>query len=79
MFLEAARALAGKVTAKDLDESAVYPELPRIRECSHAVACATVKRAVKEGHAEPGILENLEDNVTRAMWDPEYLPIRHEE
>jgi malic enzyme len=32
MFLEAARALASKVTLKDLDESAVYPELPRIRE-----------------------------------------------
>ena len=79
MFLEAARALAGKVTAKDLDESAVYPELPRIRECSHAVACATVKRAVKEGHAEPAILDKLEDNITRAMWEPEYLPIRHEE
>ena len=79
MFLEAARALASKVTAKDLDESAVYPELPRIRECSHAVACATIKRAVEEGHAEAEVLENLEDNVTRAMWYPDYLPIRYED
>ena len=79
MFLEAARALANKVTAKDLDESAVYPELPRIRECSHAVACATIKRAVEEGHAEAEVLENLEDNVTRAMWYPDYLPVRYED
>ncbi len=79
MFLEAARALAAKVTLKDLDESAVYPELPRIRECSLSVACATVHRAVKEGHADAGILENLDENLERAMWYPKYLQIRHEE
>jgi malate dehydrogenase (oxaloacetate-decarboxylating) len=79
MFLEAARALAAKVTQKDLDESAVYPELPRIRECSLGVACATVHRAVKEGHADESILEGLEENLDRAMWYPKYLPIRYEE
>ncbi len=78
MFLEAARALAAKVTQKDLDESAVYPELPRIRECSLSVACATVHRAVKEGHADAEILEGLEGNLHRAMWYPQYLPIRYE-
>ncbi len=78
MFLEAARALASKVTNKDLEESAVYPELPRIRECSHSVACATVHRAVKEGHADESILEGLEENLERAMWYPKYLPIRYE-
>jgi len=78
MFLEAARALASKVTEKDLDDSAVYPELPRIRECSHAVAVATVHRAVKEGHADSDILESIEDNLHRAMWYPQYLPIRYE-
>jgi malic enzyme len=78
MFLEAARALASKVTAKDLDESAVYPELPRIRECSLAVACATVRRAVEEGYADSEILESLEETLQRAMWYPEYMPIRHE-
>jgi len=79
MFLEAARALASKITAKDLEQAVVYPELPRIRECSLAVACATVHRAVKEGHADPGILEGLEENLGRAMWYPHYLPIRYEE
>ncbi len=78
MFLEAARALASKVTEKDLEESAVYPELPRIRECSLHVACATVHRAVKEGHADDAILEHLEENLGRAMWYPKYLPIVYE-
>jgi malate dehydrogenase (oxaloacetate-decarboxylating) len=78
MFLDAAKALAQMVTQKDLDETAVYPELTRIRECSHAVACATVRRAVHEGYAQDDILENLEETVRRAMWEPEYLPIRYE-
>jgi malate dehydrogenase (oxaloacetate-decarboxylating) len=78
MFLAAAAALADRVTAEDLAESAVYPQLSRIRECSHAVACAVIQRAVAEGHAADGVLTNLEDTVRRAMWLPEYVPIRHE-
>jgi malic enzyme len=78
MFLEAAKALAGHVSAQDLADGAVYPELTTIRECSFSVACATIRRAVKEGHADPEILENLEKTVDRAMWYPEYLPLRYE-
>ena len=78
MFLEAAKALAAMVKPEDLAECAVYPELARIRECSFAVACATIRRAVTEGHADPEILEHLEKTVERAMWYPEYLPIRFE-
>ncbi|HYM61908.1 MAG TPA: NAD-dependent malic enzyme [Thermoanaerobaculia bacterium] len=78
MFLDAAKALAGKVTAEDLAECAVYPQLATIRDCSHAVACAVIRRAVAEGHADASILVNLEESVRRAMWFPEYLPIRYE-
>jgi malic enzyme len=78
MFLEAAKALASKVTEQDLADSAVYPELSRIRECSLAVACATVKQAVKEGLADEEILEDLEETLTQAMWEPKYLPMRYE-
>jgi malate dehydrogenase (oxaloacetate-decarboxylating) len=78
MFLDAAKALARMVTQQDLDESAVFPNLTRIRECSHAVACATVRRAVAQGHADEEVLEELEETVRRAMWVPEYLPIRYE-
>jgi malic enzyme len=78
MFLAAARALADQVSNEDLAESAVYPQLSRIRECSHAVATAVIRRAVTEGHADGGILANLDKTVRQAMWFPEYLPIRYE-
>ncbi len=78
MFLEAAKTLAAQVTTEDLRECAVYPQLSRIRECSHAVACATVRRAVQERNAEDSILEGLDETVQRAMWFPSYLPIRYE-
>jgi malic enzyme len=76
MFLDAAHALAQAVSAADLNEGAVFPRLTRIRECSHAVACAVIRRAVMEGHASPGMLEGLEEAVRRAMWVPEYRPVR---
>ena len=78
MFLDAAKALASMVTSGDIEETAVYPRLERIRDCSHAVACAVVRRAVAEGHADPEILMGVEETVRRAMWRPEYVPIRHE-
>jgi malic enzyme len=78
MFLAGARALSEHVTAEDLAASAVYPQLSKIRECSHSVACAVIRRAVKEGHADAGVLARLEETVSRAMWFPEYLPVRYE-
>ncbi len=78
MFLDAAKALADKVTDRDLDRVAVYPELTRIRECSHAVACAAIKRAVVEGNAQESVLEDLEQKVSRAMWFPDYMDIHYE-
>jgi malic enzyme len=78
MFLDAARALAHLVGPPDLDQGAVYPELTRIRDCSHAVACAVIRRAVAEGHASPEILAGLEESVRRAMWFPNYRPLRYQ-
>lgn len=63
MFLDAAKELAAKVTDQDLSNMSVYPELTRIRECSHAVTCAVIRRAVAETHADERVLENLEDTV----------------
>ena len=77
MFLDAAQALARLVSPADLAQGAVYPELTRIRDCSHAVACAVIRRAVAEGHAAPGILPGLEETVSRAMWFPRYRPVRY--
>jgi len=78
MFLDAARALAIQVTDLDVSSGAVYPPLARIRDCSHAVACAVIRRAVTEGHAKPSMLSGLEAAVSRAMWFPRYRPMRYE-
>jgi malic enzyme len=77
MFLDAARVLAQMVSPADLAQGAVYPELMRMRDCSHAVACAVIRRAVREGHASPGILAGLEETVRRSMWFPTYRPVRY--
>ena len=77
MFLDAAKALAGQVTDGDLADGAVYPQLSRIQDCSQAVACAVIRRAVAEGHAEPSALPDLEQRVRTAMWVPRYRPFRH--
>jgi malate dehydrogenase (oxaloacetate-decarboxylating)(NADP+) len=77
MFLDAARVLAQMVSAADLDQGAVYPQLTRIRDCSHAVGCAVIRRAVAEGHASPGILASLDETVRNAMWFPTYRPVRY--
>jgi malate dehydrogenase (oxaloacetate-decarboxylating) len=77
MFLDAAQALAHLVTPADLAQGAVYPEITRIRDCSHAVACAVIRRAVAEGHASKDILPGLEETVSRAMWFPRYRPVRY--
>jgi malic enzyme len=78
MFLDAAKALAAQVTDADLADGAIYPGVERIRGCSHAVACALIRRAVLEGHAAAASLDELESKVARAMWRPEYRAVRYE-
>jgi malate dehydrogenase (oxaloacetate-decarboxylating) len=78
MFLEAAKALAAQVRPEDIARGAIYPELSRIRDCSFAVACATIRRAVAEGQADAEVLDQLEKRIEQAMWFPEYLPMRFE-
>jgi malate dehydrogenase (oxaloacetate-decarboxylating) len=76
MFLDAARTLANKATAADLEQGSLFPKLEGIREISHAIACAVVRRGVSEGHGEAQLLEDLEQRVRDAMWFPNYLPFR---
>jgi malate dehydrogenase (oxaloacetate-decarboxylating) len=78
MFLDAARALAATVERRDLEAGLVFPPLDRIRDVSCAVACAVIRAAVEDGHAEPTALVDLEATVRRRMWYPEYLPFRYE-
>ena len=74
MFLDAAKALAEQVTEADLAEGAMYPALSRIRDCSRAVACAVVRRALRERLAVPVDSETVDELVSAAMWAPSYRP-----
>jgi malate dehydrogenase (oxaloacetate-decarboxylating) len=78
MFLEAAKAVAGQVTEADLETGAVYPDLGRIRVCSHAVACAVIRSAIRDGLIDGSVDRGLEEVVAGAMWLPRYRPIRYE-
>ncbi len=78
MFLDAARTLAECVSAADFAEGALFPKLAGIREISHAIACAVVRRGVREGYGDASLLAGLEQRVRDAMWFPEYLPFRAE-
>ena len=75
MLLDAARALADQVTARDLEEEAIYPPLGRIRDCSLAVACAVVRRAAREHLTDVRLGDDIEALVRAAMWVPRYRPI----
>jgi malic enzyme len=77
MLLEAARALSRHVTDSDLKESAVYPALTRIRDCSLSVACAVMGKAASEGNAAAELPSPLEESVRKAMWFPDYQDIRY--
>jgi len=78
MFLDAARVLAARASADDLAEGALFPRLTGIREISHGIACAVVRRGVREGTCAAQHLEGLEQRVSDAMWFPDYLPFRAE-
>ena len=77
MFLDAAKALALHVGEADLEQVSLFPRLESIRDISHSVACAVVRRGVEQGHAEPAMLDGLEDRIHKAMWFPDYLPFRY--
>jgi len=78
MFLDAAKALAEQMSERDIKEGSLYPELGRIRDVSHGVATAVIRRAVAQGHADATVLDDLEGRVRKAMWFPDYLPVRYE-
>jgi malate dehydrogenase (oxaloacetate-decarboxylating) len=81
VFLDAARTLASRASEADLAEGALFPALTGIRDISHAIACAVIRRAVREGFADPALFDSpaiVDERVRRAMWYPDYLPYRAE-
>ena len=83
MLYVAAEALASYVTEDELAEGKVFPKVSEIRKVSHAVACAVIREAVRDGISTKivregksrSIYDNLEEYVTSKMYDPQYVPI----
>ncbi|MBL8754155.1 MAG: NAD-dependent malic enzyme [Planctomycetes bacterium] len=78
MFLDAAHTLAARVDPAELDSGSLFPPLRSIREVSHAIACAVIRRGIAQGLADPELGHDVEGRVRAAMWFPDYLPFRYE-
>ena len=75
MFEAAARALAEQVTDEDMAAGRIYPELPRIREVSVAIAAAVAEIAFREGLATVPKPDDLPRAIRDYMYDPKYTPL----
>lgn len=72
MFLAAARALAGQVTAESLAEGSIYPPLRDIREVSVAIAVAVARVAYGAGLARLPRRDDLERQVRSHIYSVAY-------
>ena len=72
MFTEAARALAGMVTAADLAEGRLFPPLTRLREVSATIAAAVVREAQRSHVGRPIHDDEIEKLIEWKMWEPHY-------
>lgn len=79
MLYLAAVACTNSMTPEEIEEGRTFPAVKRIREVSHAVACAVIEEALREGlattisasHRKEGIAEL----VSRKMYYPSYVPL----
>ena len=72
MFLAAASALAGTVTAADLAQGSLYPPLTSIRESSLAIAVAVAEVAYARGLAGAKRPADLSVHIRETMYEPRY-------
>jgi malate dehydrogenase (oxaloacetate-decarboxylating)(NADP+) len=72
MFMRAARALAGLVTAEDLAQGSLYPALPRIREVSAHIAAEVARVAWDRGLAAGTPPADVLRFVKEHMYEPRY-------
>ena len=72
MFLAAAEALAAEVTDQDIQEGAIYPRLPKIRDVSAKIAERVADTARNEGVAQTTIPDGYGQTIRDYMYDPVY-------
>ena len=72
MFMAAAHALAQQVSESDLEQGALYPALPRIREVSAHIATAVAEKAYELKITAEKKPADLAAFVRAQMYDPHY-------
>ena len=72
MFFAAAQALAGTVSEADLAAGRIFPAASRMREVAARVAAAVAAVAYEQGHAAAPRPADLEREMAKAMYRPEY-------
>jgi len=81
MFYKAAVACMETMTEEEKEEGRTFPVLSRIRDVSHAVACAVIREGFEQGlntklepedFEAPGVLEHF---VDLKMYNPHYVPL----
>lgn len=72
MFLSAARAVAGMVTQKNLDQGRLFPELDQIREVSLEIGVAISRLAFEQGLAGIDEPDDLREYIASRMYEPNY-------
>lgn len=72
MFFAAARALAGRVTAGELERGRLFPAAARMREVAAAVASEVARVAYEQGYAAAARPADLAAATLGAMYEPRY-------
>jgi malate dehydrogenase (oxaloacetate-decarboxylating)(NADP+) len=72
MFFAAARALARRVSAADLERGLIYPPLTAIREVSAAIAMAVAEVAYQRGLATQPKPDDMLAHIEAQMYVPRY-------
>ncbi|KTC81535.1 NAD-dependent malic enzyme [Legionella brunensis] len=77
MFMAAAKALAACSPAKKDPKGNLLPPLTEVREVSYQVAFAVAKEAVKSNLAEYLTDEDIEKQIRKHIWVPNYAPYKY--
>jgi malate dehydrogenase (oxaloacetate-decarboxylating)(NADP+) len=79
MLFKAAKACAESLTPEEIASGRTFPAVARIREVSHAVACAVIEEAISEGMATKIQAKHMKMGIAQfvrtKMYYPEYVPL----
>jgi malate dehydrogenase (oxaloacetate-decarboxylating)(NADP+) len=77
MLYTAAVALANFLSEEEIAAGKILPQLSRIRLASHAIACAVIREARRDGLATTDLPDDhhIEEFVATKMYFPEYVPL----